>query len=418
MNQHPDQPPTAEQGLRWANDLPSEVLSIIAAKSGSAARYVTLRRVCKQWHQSLSMPPFLPLPSRQVPFLLVPPHGSDPPAPCPIGYAFPLPFAAPSQTAFFQLPQLQETLGCICVGSSHGWLISLSHDSALSLINPVTADSIHLPHLSSMDNTVLSFDKDCFPEYRLRNGIHFSSFSIVRRAVLSSDPVQDPGFTVLLFLSGLTKCCFTWRNGIARWHQHLHAQFLVEDVVFVKGVFAAIDLSINLAIFDFRNWQAVLIITRRSLLVEVMPKEAFLVESAGDLLLVLKWVNSGHSMMQRGAIKVFQIHLRRDVHSIMKAGVNEIGRLKNCVLFVGHGSSVCVTVDRFPWLAADTVYFTHFYIQPEKDDKVMHHGGVYKFTVRSKAASRAFAVGTPWYFVLWSCLKFYWVTPNLNSLNP
>ncbi|KAJ4766182.1 hypothetical protein LUZ62_076557 [Rhynchospora pubera] len=303
MNQHPHEPPTAEQGLRWANDLPPEILSIIAAKSGSAARYVTLRRVCKRWHQSLSMPPFLPLPSRQVPFLLVPPHGSDPPAPCPIGYAFPLPFSAPSQTAFFPLPQLQETLGCICVGSSHGWLISLSRDSALSLINPVTADSIHLPHLSSMDNTVLSFDKDSFPEYRLGNGICVSWFSIVHRAVLSSHPVQDPGFTVLLFLSGLTECCFTWRNTCTRWHQHLHMPFLVEDVVFLNGAFAAIDLSTNLAIFDFRNLKTVLMITLQPLL-EVMPKEAFLVESAGDLLLVLKWVNYGHSMIHKGAIKL------------------------------------------------------------------------------------------------------------------
>ncbi|KAJ4751971.1 hypothetical protein LUZ62_086376 [Rhynchospora pubera] len=417
MNQHPHEPPTAEQGLRWANDLPPEILSIIAAKSGSAARYVTLRLVCKRWHQSLSMPPFLPLPSRQVPFLLVPPHGSDPPAPCPIGYAFPLPFSAPSQTTFFPLPQLQETLGCICVGSSHGWLISLSRDSALSLINPVTADSIHLPHLSSMDNTVLSFDKDSFPEYRLGNGIRVSWFSIVHRAVLSSHPVQDPGFTVLLFLSGLTECCFTWRNTCTRWHQHLHMPFLVEDVVFLNGAFAAIDLSTNLAIFDFRNLKTVLMITLQPLL-EVMPKEAFLVESAGDLLLVLKWVNYGHSMIHKGAIKVFLIFSLENLDGVVELGAIEIGPLKNCVLFVGHGSSVCVKVDRFPWLAADTVYFTHFYTLPGKDGEVVHHGGVYKFTVSSKAPSRAFAVGTPWYFALWSWLKFYWVTPNLNSLNP
>ncbi|KAJ4751969.1 F-box protein SKIP23 [Rhynchospora pubera] len=412
-------PPTTEQGLRWANDLPSEILSIIASESGSAACYVTLRRVCKGWGNALSMAPFPPLPSPQVPFLLVPPRGIDSTASCPLGYAYPLPFPVPSRTASFPLPQLQGTLGCICVGSSHGWLISLGRDSSLSLINPVTADSISLPHLSTMDNTVLSFDKDSSPQYHLRqNGKSFNQFSIVHRSVLSSDPVQDPGFTVLLFLSGLTNCCFTWRKGSTRWHQYLHEPFLVEDVVFVKGVFAAINWSINLAIFDFRNLETPLMIIYEDALFKVLPKEAFLVEAAGDLWLVLKLVKSGDCRMHRGAIQVFQIHMRGDVDGSREAEAIEMQSLTNCVLFVGHGSSVCVTVDQFPWLAPDTVYFTHFYTKLGKAQNIAHHGGVYKFTVSSKAARKAFTVGQPRYSVLWNCLRFHWVTPNLNRLNP
>ncbi|KAJ1685701.1 hypothetical protein LUZ63_017091 [Rhynchospora breviuscula] len=413
-------PPTAQEGLRWANDLPPELLSIIASKTSTAANYESLRSVCSSWRRSLSMTPFPPLPFDQILFLLIPPRDTYPPTPCPLGYPFPLPFAIPSRgAAFLPLPQLIDTLGCVCVGSSHGWLISLDRKSCISLINPVTADSIPLPSLSSMGNTVLSFNEHAHwePEYRLRNGRHFFRFSIVWRAVLSSDPVRDPGFTVLLFLSGLTNCCFTWRPGCTRWCQYMHQPFLVEDVVFVKGVFAAIDLSINLAIFDFRNLETGLIITHQKTLLRFLPKQAFWVEAAGDLLLVLKWVDSRQLRMPKGAIQIFLIRVREDVDGISGAEAIEIGRLKNCVLFVGHGSSVCVTVEQFPWLAADTVYFTHFYTRAGKVEKVVYHGGVYKFTVLSKAARRAFAVGPPRYSVLWSCLRFHWVTPNLNRLN-
>ncbi|KAJ4751967.1 F-box protein skip23 [Rhynchospora pubera] len=407
MNQHPHEPPTAQQGLRWANDLPPELLSIIASKLAAAAQYASLRSVCSSWRRFLSMPPFPPLPSNQVPFLLIPPKDIDSPSPCPLGYPFPLPFATPSRSpAFLTLPQLIDTLGCVCVGSSHGWLISLDRKSCISLINPVTADSIPLPALSSMGNTVLSFNEHAQrdPEYQLGNGRRFFQFSIVRRAVLSSDPVRDPGFTVLLFLSGLTHCCFTWRPGCTRWRQHFHELFLVEDVVFVKGVFAAIDRSINLVFFDFRNLETGLIITHQKTLLKLKfrPKEAFLVEAAGDLLLVLKWVDSRQLSMSTGAIQVFLIRVRGDVEGTREAEVIEIGRLKNCVLFVGHGSSVCVTVDQFPWLAADTVYFTHFYTWAGKVEKGVHHGGVYKFTVSSKAACKAFAVRPP-RIVAWLC---------------
>jgi F-box-like len=410
-----------QQGLRWANHLPSEILSLIVSKCiTSAAQYVSISRVCREWRRSLTnYSPLPPLPSAQLPFLLIPRHEFGPDLP--LGYIYPLSFTHPyRQPATFSLPHLERTDGCICVGSSHGWLITLGRDSSISLLNPVTGDSIHLPLLSSIDNRILYFDHSSYPEYHLRQkGTYNSQASMIHRAVLSSDPIKDPGFTVLLFFSGLTDSCFTCNKDSVTWHQHLHEPFLVEDVIFFNGVFIAIDLSINLVVFDFSNFKTGLVMKQQKPQLGLSPKEAFLVEEAGDLLLVVKRVTINWLRMSRKSIKVFIVVMpEKDGDGDPNVRALEVAWLSQRTLFVGHGCSVCVPVQPSPWMAEGKVYFLDVYPKLSKDDVgrdiVLHNAGVHGVNVSSKVMRKVFVVDHRRFAPLWTHLRFYWVTPNLN----
>jgi F-box-like/Protein of unknown function (DUF295) len=413
--------PSAQQGLRWANHLPSEILSLIVAKCAtSASQYLSISRVCREWRRSLTdYSPLPPLPLPQLPFLLIPRREFGPDLP--LGNVFPLPFPhCYKQPTTFPLPQLEGTDGCICVGSSHGWLITLGPDSSLSLLNPVTGDSIHLPPLSSMDNRVLYFDRSSYPEYHLRQKRRYNSQdSMIHRAVLSSDPVKDPGFTVLLFFSGLTDSCFTCNKNSVTWRQHLHKPFLVEDVIFNYGVFIAVDLSINFAVFDFSNIKTGLVMKQHKSQLNLSPREAFLVKAGRDLFLVVKSVTFNMRRMPRKSIQVFIIVIPRDDQDHnTNVCVLEVALLWQHALFVGHGCSVSVPTRVLPSMADGKVYFPHVYPKLRKDDSgreiLLHNAGVYEFNVRSKVTKKVFVVEHGRFAPSWTHLRFQWVSPNLN----
>nr|XP_009419042.1 PREDICTED: F-box protein SKIP23-like [Musa acuminata subsp. malaccensis] len=105
----------------------------------SASDYIRFRAVCKCWRSAVPpRPRHLPA---QLPFLL---YLSTP---------------EPRKSSAFCLAnafngsmrRLPHTTSMYCIGSSYGWLILISEvTSAVSLFNPVTAEDIPLPPLSTL----------------------------------------------------------------------------------------------------------------------------------------------------------------------------------------------------------------------------------------------------------------------------
>ncbi|XP_078156116.1 uncharacterized protein LOC144551867 [Carex rostrata] len=421
------------------NNLCSELLSIIISKcSATAAATAYFGTVCADWRRSLTKySPIPPIRSPQPPFLLLPSRTIRIPS---LGKVVRLPFKDPSiknyssDPKLIELPQLEEAIGCICIGSSHGWLITLSQDSSVSLFNPVTQETIHLHPLSSINDEILSFKRYPVPEYHLvGKKIRDSQFSIVRFAVLSSDPAHDSCFTLLLFLSGLKTHCFMSQGRGGKWNLHVHQLFEreVEDVVFINGVFVTIDRFFELKIFDFNNHETGLVV-KKVQLSQILKKpigNIFLVNSDGHLLVVYTrrpFTGTMQSSILRGNISVF------DFHKCPLNGVNvegkKINKLKGVVLFLGHGCSVAVAVEHFPWLKEDVVYFTRDYTKLERE----HRGGermaasnqrtisICQNNIRDKSRSKSNKVlddvGRSRYAIpeYWSFPRPFWVTPNLR----
>lgn len=420
---------TTTRQVPWA-DLPSGLVSLIASKyTSDAAEYVSLRRVCRHWCRSLTDDsPLPPLPSPQLPFLLVPPCAIYPRQAMPqLGKIFRIPFLDPFHVRRLvdDLPQLENTEGSICVGSSHGWLITLDRASSISLLNPVTADVLRLEPLSKINDTILSFNPDSFPEYHLmEKGISHSQFSIVHRAVLSSDPAKDSDFTLLLFLSGLTDCCFTLCGKSRTWSQHKHRPLLVEDVVLVNGVFIAIDRLANLVFFDFRNHKHEPVITWYCNVITVPFGDVFLVNSDGHLLIVsTNPLNCQNQfVIPRNYISVFEYPLNHEPR--IKA--RKIREFRDLVLFLGHGCSVSVPVQHFTCLV-DTVYFARVYVELEMVEEegvgrmtVLYQGAVYQNYIsdRSKTSEsvRVYDVDNSQNSDHWTAPRPFWVTPNINRI--
>ncbi|KAJ1685700.1 hypothetical protein LUZ63_017090 [Rhynchospora breviuscula] len=418
----------APQPSSWAT-LPWEILSlIISHATDSAAEYVSYRRICRGWGRSLTdYSPIRPLPSPQLPFLLLPHHDRDPRQPTPhIGNVFPLPFNPSRVPRSYDLPQLKDTEGCICVGSSHGWLIALGQDSSVSILNPVTADSLLLHPLSSIDQQNLSFHHNSFPEYHLmRRNIWHSQSSIVRRAVLSSDPAEDSNFTLLLFISDGINCCYTWSGRAGPWIKHVHSKLLVEDVISIKGFFVAIDRWNQLVFFDFRNRNTGLVLTPFTIKHDLPSGDVFLVNSDGRLLIVLTshFLYPSQRVLPRGFIKVFQFQANPIEFHSRELKCMQVMEHTDHALFLGHGCSVSVSVRHFPQLTRNAVYFTHAYCRSElvegEEGRVLplYQGAVYRNIISADGMSESievFDVENSQYAGLWNGQRPFWVTPSLN----
>ncbi|KAJ4751972.1 hypothetical protein LUZ62_086377 [Rhynchospora pubera] len=410
----------------WAT-VPWEILSLIISRAtDTATGYVSYRSMCRGWRRPLTdYSPIRPLPSPQLPFLLLPYHDRDLRQPTPhVGNVFPLPFNPMRVPRSYDLPQLKSTQGCICVGSSHGWLITLSRDSSVSLLNPVTADSLHLNPLYSIDHQNLSFHYHSFPEYHLmRHNIWHSQSSIVRRAVLSSDPAEDCNFTLLLFISDMIDCCYTWSGRGGPWIKHLHSKFLAEDVTSINGMFVAIDRWNHLVFFDFRNRNTGLDLKWFTIQYDLPSGDVFLVNSDGRLLIVftLYFLYPSQSIFPRGYIKIFEFPVDDFCNREVKC--MQVIKLKDHALFLGHGCSVSVSVRRFPRLTRDAVYFTHVYcrlelvVEGRKRIVALYQGSVYRNIVsadRMSESIKVFDVENSQYAGLWNGRRPFWVTPSLN----
>lgn len=414
----------------WAN-LPSEILSQIASKrSSDAAVYVSLRRICREWCQSLTREsPVPPLPSPQLPFLLVPPRTI---ANHTVGKIFPLPvfnhFTTPK--LIDDLPQLANSINSFCVGTSHGWLITLGKDSSVSLLNPVTADSIPLKPLSSIDNKILSFNPNSYPEYYLmtREKARIANFqhTLVRLSILSSDPAQDNDFTLLLFLTGLKDCCFTLKGRDGAWTSHLHGPTEVKDVIFIRGVFFTLSPPLQLGIFDFRNIEAGLAVKVCNLNLNMPIGDTFLVNSNNIPLIVHTYpLNNQRLFMPRRYIQGMQYidNFNPDDSQVRGRFTRE---LNGVVLFLGHGCSVAVSLDHFPWLMENAIYYTLVRIEMQRvegeDERMISlwQGTIFRNIIKDGYcvdSNKLFNVEQCRANDFWLFPRPFWVTPNIRRVH-
>ncbi|EEF52805.1 ubiquitin-protein ligase, putative [Ricinus communis] len=363
--------------MDWSQ-LPPELIEIISKGLTIYSDYLYSRAVCHAWRFSIPKTPnHLP---PQLPWLMLPQSQSQ---------------SNQSRRAFFSLstnkfhflnlPEVSyRKRHC---GSSHGWLMILDDTPTILLINPLTRAKLSLPPLSSFPN-VISFNySDIGREYALRNllgervtvSLRQMRDSFIRKVVLSSSPLKDNNFVVIAILNQTDDLAYC-RNGDKSWSLVENARSFCEDVIFVNGMFYAVNKAGQIVICD---------ISSDSPRVSFMetPRQAggdmqYLVNSGDELLLVTRYLDleyefdhpdmEPHLIYRTIRFEVFRL----DWNGPQWLRMSTLG---DKALFIGENSSLSLSATDFSGCMGNCIYYTDDYLDANYDGHFGDHDlGIFK----------------------------------------
>jgi hypothetical protein len=226
--------------------LPSELLQLISENLISISDFVHFRAVCAAW-RSASSPRSRHLPP-QLPWLILP-RGPDREN-ADLGSILSVYDLSMSKTHTLDLPQINGKRIC---GSSHGWLV-LEKEKEVWLFNPITRLQISLPSLSAQPNSFIgTHSRGNSKDEVLRCGLRFC----IRKAILSSSPIEDPDCLVMALFQGSWTTAFCRIND-ACWTTLNLADELPPprreiDIGYYNGLFYSILGNGHARIYDIRN---------------------------------------------------------------------------------------------------------------------------------------------------------------------
>ncbi|CAL9149420.1 uncharacterized protein LOC135629204 [Musa acuminata AAA Group] len=341
----------------------------------SAADYLSFRAVCKPWRSALPLRPSHL--HTQLPFLLL----LSPSEPR-IRSAFRLSAASYSGS----IRPLPNTVNKFCIGSSFGWLILICEASSdVSLFNPITAEEISLPSLSTLPADVLissAQSEDGVRMYTVKTDCHnlpVESDAIVDKAVLSSDPTLDRDFVAIVFLNDVHKKCFSCRPDDPSWRANVNGPIL--DLYFfapgIRFLFRLVDVVPYgtrrlCAVYDDTEMLGIFDVDpgppgRVTMIAcDVMPISvpqnrlpSYLVPSAGELLLVTGCSKRTADGRDIESFRVFWLDpgdWNRDAEAVE---VDDIHLIRDRIFFLGTSHSVSVDAGDYPGFEGNNMYFVY-----------------------------------------------------------
>ncbi|KAF7099832.1 hypothetical protein CFC21_101416 [Triticum aestivum] len=304
------------------------------------------------------------------------------------------------------------------IGSNHGWIITADNRSELHLLNPVTGDQIALPSVATIEQVKPIFDgggalhKYQYSWYtgtpRLVDFPTPSVFSLgelrdylFEKAFLSSDPSTGDYYVVLKH-NPESQLSFA-RAGDDRW-TWLPPHVNYADCFFKDGLLFALDSRGEVRTFDLSAPVVTqnIVLGRMKAWIEDCNYMYIAQAPYSDLLQVWKSRNclgwedgdvseqgledatdlSGLKPEDREDGDVSEPELGYDSHvtftdkfDVFKVDfaakkLEDITSSCDCVMFLGHNQSLCLSADEYPQLKSNHVYFT------DEDDAYHHFGSM------------------------------------------
>ncbi|KAJ4700885.1 F-box protein [Melia azedarach] len=265
--------------------------------------------------------------------------------------------------------------------SSKGWLLTVDRDWGVSLLHPYSRVQIELPNLKSFED----WDDGIADELK-------HAF-FIRKFVLSSSPIEDEDYIVMVIHGGFRKLAYIKPSSkAAAWiildtscsGSSVSGFF---DVVYYKSKFYAVDNHGRVVVCNFSSCRDNYVVQR---VAEMPPglvgnkilEKLYLVVVSEDVLWVITrgvqmWpIESGGDLYDYGTygFQVFQVKLSANTWK-------EINDLGNRTLFLGHNSSFS-KVSHISDCKPNCIYFTDdaiesywpFNGEPERGGKDM---GIY-----------------------------------------
>lgn len=311
----------------WA-ELPTELLGLVLQKL-VLPDHARLSCACKSWNRAVKEKAWTPKPDS--PWLMLP--GKD---------NISAKFLSFSENRTYSIPlPLPEIRRRVCIGSSHGWLITVYDMSEMHLLNPVTGVQIRLPSITTLPY-VCEFVDAC---RRL----------FIYKAILSSPPSADGtgDFTVILLHNpfrlhedDFSNMAIT-RVGDNTWTPLSPGSHdSIADIIHHKGRLYGVDIGGHLHTWDHHR-------------LSYGPKSTLKIQYyCGMSKLLVESVNGELFMLHRDlGHKTFEV-IRLDLDKPEFIPVND---LSDDVFFVGLNTSFAVSATRFPELRGNCIYFTDDY---------------------------------------------------------
>ncbi|XP_020194532.1 putative F-box protein At2g33190 isoform X1 [Aegilops tauschii subsp. strangulata] len=258
------------------------------------------------------------------------------------------------------------------IGSSHGWLITSDERSELHLVNPITGEQIVLPSVITLEQVKPIFDDEGAihkyelwePRYtalaellghepsiyaldELRDRLYF-------KAYLFPDP-QTGSYIVVLIHNPEYQISFA-RAGGCGW-TFLPPGWNYQECIYKDGLLYAVTGTGAVDAFDLSGST----VTRTTVLGDMknsISEHIYIVQAPwGDMLQVWRQqpIVAGdadsENIMETSKIFVYKIDMAAKK-------LVEINGLHGHVLFLGHSQTQCLSVEEYPQLKANCVYFT------------------------------------------------------------
>ncbi|CAN6546814.1 unnamed protein product [Malus baccata var. baccata] len=297
----------------WAG-LPRELILSLAERMGSLEEFIVFGAVCKSWRSVATKENYFTCelgPKHQVPLLILPQEKGAATRKC---YNL-----KKRKICQLNLSELEDKLFL----SSLGWLLTVSKkDLKFCLIHPLNHARIELPR----------------PVPNMAPSLLFN-FSI-RKFVLSTSPSWTSNFIVMVYQSQTVSFC---RPGHSEhWISVcLHTPGILNDLTYYEGQLYAVNYYGHVFICDIEDPKQAEV----RIVAPQFPKEylgpmmqikvAYLVESAGDLLVVLCFFNPKTKFHATTGCRVFKVPFS-DGSSWLDSEVKNLG---NRSLFLCRNAS-------------------------------------------------------------------------------
>ncbi|MQL86547.1 hypothetical protein Taro_019094 [Colocasia esculenta] len=439
----------------WSR-LPEAVVDLVARRTTNNGDYVRLRAVCTAWRSATpARPSHLP---RQLPWLVLPsPDASG------VLRFFSLP---DGKTHSVQMPP--GSGGSHCCGSSSGWSradnllgatpVASSRSNQLGsplaeqnmpgeffLLNPLTRERIQLPPLDTRE-VLQSMALEPGGGYVVRGrpgpdfscNLEYIRRHLVSRFVLSSDPASGDCVAMASLCHGaIFAFCRPGRD--SSWTTLTAGPFSsFQDIVFNGGRFYAVDTRLVLYVCDVGppsriqefscssgDREQCAVLERRRRRQGQVIERAYLVESCGDLLMVLKTcddvlatLSAGEEENEHRPIPDFEVYKLDASDRGRRRGLPrwvELESLGGGALFLGPGHSLSLPAgDTMGGCPGNCIYFSDH--RSRKQDGAVHGGpGFGVFHLGDGHVERVLCSpvdpGSIWQPSLW-------ISPSLRGASP
>ncbi|KAL5730644.1 hypothetical protein ACHQM5_003442 [Ranunculus cassubicifolius] len=315
-------------------DVPNHLLSLIADKLINVAEYVSFGAVCSSWQSAYTEKPI-----KLPPVLLILPPNTDEEQRSLYDLA---------ENAFYHNFQVSLPRNAVCHGSSHGWLVLVLNNSKIILFNPLLSQNneIKLPSLPPTNS----------PGYP-----HGCNLSPLSKAIVYANPLSHDGFVVVAIHDAIfRKDLSIFKSGDEAWTHVMRKADRIANVIHYNDKIYVIHDNTRLSFIDVSGPSPIVSTTSRELLPHDYHNfKSYLVESSGELLLIIKRILNFYFEMRDKAV-VFEAFKLEPI-SNRWIRVRSLGEH---TVFAFHNSALCLSTSVMHGCRPNCIYF----VDMDKED--------------------------------------------------
>ncbi|KAF7111160.1 hypothetical protein CFC21_111202 [Triticum aestivum] len=307
-----------------------------------------------------------------------------------------------------------------CWGASHGWLIMANELSDLVLYNPFTAASLSLPPITGFasciegvygdEGNVVGYRYGCYESDSVYDVRSLGGF-FYDKVVLSGSPSAGPAIALSMHMD--SKRLSVVRVGDCSWRQVSVIRRSLDsyaDCVYHCGRFYAVTMEGKLKSWGLGG-------------PEDRPRKKTIIAEGDDYFfeLITRYLVStpwGHLLQIRVVLDKYQEHYvrvdveRLDLKSSQMVGVSPAKALRGHAAFLGQNSLGILSVDKFPEVRTNCIYFTTPRLRGDAFEHCHNQWiGVKVYDLRSRKLEDVFLSGGGHYGTI--CPSEVWFTPSL-----